>query len=79
MDFHQVMRTNRNVESLCKMRRFHPRRNSADPGDVHLDDRAGIESQVFAEMGRVIQRLANCDRQRGGLRQADMPADVLRW
>jgi hypothetical protein len=55
MDFHQVVRTNRNIESLCKMCRFQPRRNSADPGDIDLDDRAGIEPQVFAEMGRVIQ------------------------
>ena len=34
MDFHQVVRTNRNIESLCKMRRFQPWRNSADPGDM---------------------------------------------
>jgi hypothetical protein len=77
VQFHQEMRADGNVERFGKMRHLEPRRNAADAGDVGLHDRARAAREIFAEVRRVIQRLAHCDRYPGRARELDVTFDVF--
>ncbi len=50
MQLHQEMRQTGDVEGLGGMRDLQPGRDAADPGDIHLDDRAGALLHILAEM-----------------------------
>ena len=64
VQLHQEVRADGDVECLGEVRHLEPRRDAADPRRVDLDDRAGAPLEVFAEVRRRIQRLADGDRDR---------------
>ncbi len=77
VQLHQEVRAHRHVERLGQVRDLEPRRDAADPRAVDLHDRAGPALQVFAEVRRVVQRLADGDRHGRARGELDVPAQVL--